>query len=154
MAKAKAKEYFKNLACETFRHLRKTFNDQQLHFILPQTYINQVIENIKQELDYSLHHLTDQILEVLDPFVVDFSCSQQSISTNQDPTLNPGSYKIQKKPKKGKTKIPKKALTVLKNWLTEHFQDPYPSHEEKIRLAEEAGITFKQVTYWRGKILF
>jgi len=36
-------------------------------------------------------------------------------------------------------------LTILKNWLTEHFQDPYPSHEEKLRLAEDAGITFKQV---------
>jgi len=142
MAKAKAKEYFKNMAGETFRHLRKTFGDQQLHFILPQTYINQVIENIKQELDYSLHHLTDQILE--------------GISTDQDPTLNPNSYKIQKKAKKGKTKIPKKALTVLKNWLTDHFQDPYPSHEEKIRLADEAGITFKQVQNWftnaRGRI--
>lgn len=64
MAKAKAKEYFKNLAFETFRHLKKAFGDQQLHYILPQTYINQVIENVKQELDYSLHHLTDQILEV------------------------------------------------------------------------------------------
>lgn len=65
MAKAKAKEYFKNLASETFRHLKKAFGDQQLQYILPQTYINQVIENVKQELDYSVHHLTDQILEVL-----------------------------------------------------------------------------------------
>jgi hypothetical protein len=142
MAKAKAKEYFKNLAFETFRHLKKAFGDQQLHYILPQTYMSQVIENVKQELDYSLHHLTDQILE--------------SISTDQDPSLNSNSYKIQKKPKKGKTKIPKKALTILKNWLTEHFQDPYPSHEEKLRLAEEAGVTFKQVQNWftnaRGRI--
>jgi hypothetical protein len=34
---------------------------------------------------------------------------------------------------------------ILKNWLTEHFQDPYPSHSEKIRLAGETGITVKQV---------
>jgi hypothetical protein len=33
----------------------------------------------------------------------------------------------------------------MKNWLTEHFHDPYPSHAEKVRLANEAGITLKQV---------
>jgi hypothetical protein len=52
---------------------------------------------------------------------------------------------IKKKGKKGKTKIAKKALMVLKNWLTEHFTDPYPSHGEKVRLANETGITLKQV---------
>ena len=47
--------------------------------------------------------------------------------------------------RKGKTKIPKQALLVLKNWLTQNFSDPYPSFQEKVRLSKEASITLKQV---------
>jgi hypothetical protein len=82
--------------------------------------------------------------------------SFKSLSKPPKPTIDEKSRIIPKKFKKGKTKIPKKALTVLKNWLTEHFQDPYPSHAEKLRLATEAGISFKQVQNWftnaRGRI--
>jgi len=54
---------------------------------------------------------------------------------------------IKKSKRKGKSKIPKRAVTVLKNWLTEHLHDPYPTHSEKNALAIEAGITRKQVSF-------
>ena len=47
--------------------------------------------------------------------------------------------------RKGKKIIPKKALSILKNWITGHFNDPYPNHKEKLRLVSETGITLTQV---------
>ena len=37
---------------------------------------------------------------------------------------------------------------VLKNWVDRNIEDPYPSVQEKIQLAEEAGLTMKQVNDW------
>lgn len=65
MAKAKAKEYVKNCARETFRHLKGAFEETQLHHILPSCFFTQVIEDIKSELDEGLHQLTGQIFEVI-----------------------------------------------------------------------------------------
>jgi len=42
-------------------------------------------------------------------------------------------------------KIPYKAVSVLKQWLFENIQDPYPSNEVKEELAKKTGLTFKQV---------
>lgn len=67
----------------------------------------------------------------------------QNQSNNQ--IKSPSQAPMLRKSKKGKTKIPKRALLVLKNWLTEHFNDPYPSHHEKVRLSKEADVTLKQV---------
>lgn len=33
----------------------------------------------------------------------------------------------------------------MKNWFNEHLNDPYPSHNEKLKISKEAGITMKQV---------
>jgi len=53
-------------------------------------------------------------------------------------------------------KIPYKAVSVLKQWLFENIQDPYPSNETKEELAKKTGLTFKQVHNWfinaRGRI--
>ena len=62
-----------------------------------------------------------------------------------DTSIALNSRKIHKEAKKGKTKIPKRAQIVLRNWLTEHFEDPYPSQEDKMDLAKEAEISIKQV---------
>jgi hypothetical protein len=40
------------------------------------------------------------------------------------------------------------ARRVLKNWVDRNIEDPYPSVQEKIQLAEEAGLTMKQVNDW------
>ena len=47
--------------------------------------------------------------------------------------------------RKGKKSLPKRALSILKNWLTGHFNDPYPSCKEKLQLASETGISIKKV---------
>jgi len=140
MAKAKAREYFKNYASEIIRSLKIKYQEQQFLHIMPEVYFENALEKIKESISHSLDQLTERIIEAAAVI----------------PSIEAKSVTIQKKGRKGKTKISKKALTTLKNWLTEHFQDPYPSPAEKIRLANEAGITLKQVQNWftnaRGRI--
>lgn len=37
--------------------------------------------------------------------------------------------------------FPKRAVVVLKNWLQEHMDNPYPSYKEKEALSKESGLT-------------
>ena len=41
--------------------------------------------------------------------------------------------------------LPKGATRILKQWLIEHFTDPYPSGDEKNALAKLSGLTPNQV---------
>ena len=43
-------------------------------------------------------------------------------------------------------KIPYKAVSVLKQWLFDHMQDPYPSNQVKEELAKQTNLNFKQVS--------
>lgn len=42
-------------------------------------------------------------------------------------------------------KMAKYASNILKEWFTEHIEDPYPSKEEKIMLASKTNLTLRQV---------
>jgi hypothetical protein len=50
------------------------------------------------------------------------------------------------------------ALRVLKNWLSEHYQHPYPTEDEKHQLKERTGLGRGQISNWlanarrRGKV--
>ncbi|CAI6333863.1 unnamed protein product [Periconia digitata] len=46
------------------------------------------------------------------------------------------------------SKLPLHALNCLQNWLSANQHNPYPSAETKRALAQECGITEKQVTTW------
>jgi len=55
--------------------------------------------------------------------------------------------------KKGKKKkrrghFPKATTDLLKQWLFEHLDHPYPTEEEKAMLAEDTGLSVKQINYW------
>eukprot|EP01016_Furgasonia_blochmanni_P054365 TRINITY_DN8951_c0_g1_i4.p1 TRINITY_DN8951_c0_g1~~TRINITY_DN8951_c0_g1_i4.p1 ORF type:complete len:137 (-),score=12.03 TRINITY_DN8951_c0_g1_i4:783-1193(-) len=52
------------------------------------------------------------------------------------------------KTRKGRTKISKHSVTILRNWFTEHFDDPYPKYHEKIQLASKTGMSVEQVQNW------
>ena len=77
------------------------------------------------------------------------SCNiEASLKGFQDHTSPKDEDKHDKKAGRGKQKLPKEARQVLKSWYVEHIEDPYPSHEEKERLAKDAGINLKQVKTW------
>ena len=42
---------------------------------------------------------------------------------------------------------PQKKL-ILANWLEAHPQHPYPNEEDKLRLADETGLSVRQVSIW------
>ena len=44
--------------------------------------------------------------------------------------------------------FPASATSQLRNWLVEHAHHPYPSEEDKRRLAERTGLTQAQVSNW------
>jgi hypothetical protein len=47
-----------------------------------------------------------------------------------------------------KSKLPKRATDVLKNWFLSNIQNPYPSHEAKELLSKMTGLTRKQIQNW------
>lgn len=51
-------------------------------------------------------------------------------------------------PIKRRGKLPKATTELLKCWLYEHAQHPYPTEEEKRHLCSETGLTFNQVSNW------
>ena len=37
--------------------------------------------------------------------------------------------------------FPKKAVTILKQWLNSHLENPYPTYKDKDSLSRESGLT-------------
>lgn len=47
-----------------------------------------------------------------------------------------------------KQQLPDHAVDIMNDWFTDHINNPYPTLEDKERLAKEGSITVKQVTAW------
>jgi hypothetical protein len=67
--------------------------------------------------------------------------NEEEIYPNQDESSE--SAKLESKKRK---KIPAKAVAILKEWLVENVQDPYPSNDVKEELAKKTNLDVKQVT--------
>lgn len=44
--------------------------------------------------------------------------------------------------------LPKEGVTVMKDWLYTHVDNPYPTQSEKDAMAEDTGLTIKQINNW------
>ncbi|CAF0722249.1 unnamed protein product [Brachionus calyciflorus] len=44
--------------------------------------------------------------------------------------------------------LPDIAVDIMNDWFEDHFNNPYPTLEEKEKMAKQAGITVKQVNAW------
>lgn len=42
----------------------------------------------------------------------------------------------------------KNAVKILKQWLMQHINDPYPTNSEKAKLAQQTGLSLKQVNHF------
>ena len=50
--------------------------------------------------------------------------------------------------KKSKRQLNPRAVEYMSNWYAEHLNYPYPTEDEKSRIAGEAGLSLPQVTCW------
>ncbi|PLB48673.1 hypothetical protein P170DRAFT_475026 [Aspergillus steynii IBT 23096] len=50
--------------------------------------------------------------------------------------------------KKNRARLPKHAVRVLRSWLAEHADDPYPSREDNLYLMEKTGLSKTQIRNW------
>lgn len=55
---------------------------------------------------------------------------------------------MQHKPKRRRGNLPKSTTTLLRSWLYDHTNHPYPSENEKNRLAAQTGLTINQISNW------
>jgi hypothetical protein len=53
-------------------------------------------------------------------------------------------------PKKGAAaaRFPRAAVKILKDWMIEHHDHPYPSDEEKEALGQQTGLSMGQISNW------
>ena len=51
-------------------------------------------------------------------------------------------------PVDGPARFPVKTIEVLQSWIDRHSVQEYPSKQEKQQLAEESGLSVKQVSTW------
>ena len=52
------------------------------------------------------------------------------------------------KKRRTRKNLSRESRAILNNWLTEHWNDPYPTQDEKLQLSREAKITIDQVNNW------
>jgi hypothetical protein len=50
--------------------------------------------------------------------------------------------------KKNGARFPREAVRVLKNWLAEHHQHPYPTDQEKDDMKQQTGLKKSQISNW------
>lgn len=50
--------------------------------------------------------------------------------------------------KKNRARLPKHAVRVMRSWLAEHADDPYPTGEDNLYLMEKTGLSKTQIRNW------
>jgi hypothetical protein len=75
----------------------------------------------------------------------DFNCQEKiQLEVKSNPST---SYKV-KDQQLRKNQLPDKAVDILNEWFDDHIRNPYPTLEEKERLARMGDISVKQVNAW------
>ncbi|CAO3681513.1 unnamed protein product [Rhizopus stolonifer] len=62
------------------------------------------------------------------------------------PTMKHMTDKLTIKRRRGN--LPKAVTAILRDWLSKHKRHPYPTEEEKAKLAEETNLNLNQISNW------
>ena len=87
-------------------------------------------------------------------FRLDESSSESSLQPNQPaniqstPVQMPKPNRLQQSKLSRKHQLPDRAVDIMNEYFDDHLNNPYPSLEEKEKLAQLGGITVKQVNAW------
>jgi hypothetical protein len=137
-----AKKGFRNGSLMIFEKIKRKFEEERNINLIPDSLLCQKIESTKNQLFFSYNKLIQSLAVTIsqdDSLLVAPARENQPVQEEIKP---------RNKLKPGKTKFPKKAKQILEAWYRSHADDPFPSHSEKQRLADESGITLKQVKCW------
>lgn len=171
---AYAKEKFKRETFEILSKYGQKLNEYPLFPLLSLSEINYRFERLENIIKYNYTDVIQDIIMVSKAHAKkikeknDLKTSQKTSAKSEKieelPKEKPEPastiattkkiHKIKEKRIKMKTmksgrKIwPASATVVLKNWLTDHFNNPYPNYEEKVKLVEETGLTINQIHNW------
>jgi len=137
-----AKKAFRESSLAIFEKMKRKFEEDRQINLIPDGLLLQTIEKTKQQLFFSYNKLIQNLAASL---AADQTLIEPPAVQNQPVQSE---IKPKNKLKPGKTKFPKKAKQILEAWYRSHADDPFPSHAEKQKLAEESGITLKQVKCW------
>lgn len=80
-----------------------------------------------------------------------FSSSSTSNDDLEDDLQYKGALKITKIKNRKYIRMPnfaKRSVQILKNWLNNHIDNPYPTHKEKESLSKESGLSKRQIQNW------
>jgi|JI10StandDraft_1071094.scaffolds.fasta_scaffold712070_1 hypothetical protein len=70
--------------------------------------------------------------------------------TLRDRSARLRSAKVKVRKEGSRQRLSKMSQAILIAWLEAHYDNPYPSNQEKGELAREAGLTVKQVSNFAG----
>ena len=99
-------------------------------------------------LEGSLPNLTAPGISVIPPpRFLDISLPADALQTalQQDPTDPSGDVNC-KGP--SQSRFPPESVAILRKWLEEHEEDPYPTSQDKMILAASSHLTVRQVSNW------
>ena len=116
--------------------------------IVASNYIEQVVGEAKTAISECLEqHKVETFMAVKH-----YECSSHLGQSSQKRTRSSTnsqdfSQQSTKKPRL-KERIAKDKVLILRQWLFEHAENPYPTVEEKQRLATATGLTRQQINQW------
>uniref|UniRef100_A0A7M5VC29 Homeobox domain-containing protein n=1 Tax=Clytia hemisphaerica TaxID=252671 RepID=A0A7M5VC29_9CNID len=91
------------------------------------------------------HHQLDSVPGETD---LNSAVSSETMPDSEDSIFKDDEDEKDKRKQKKRGIFPKMATNIMKAWLFQHLNHPYPSEEQKRQLANETGLTILQVNNW------
>ncbi|CAF0723577.1 unnamed protein product [Brachionus calyciflorus] len=92
--------------------------------------------SIQMDRDQTDNIYFNNNIEIIHPKVYEQEKEQEKVSKKN-------SFKLSRK-----QQLPDIAIDIMNDWFEDHINNPYPTLDEKEKMAKQSGITVKQVTAW------
>ncbi|CAF1110670.1 unnamed protein product [Brachionus calyciflorus] len=105
--------------------------------------------DIEKSQSYSLSNTEFDFLSGSSPSnpILEKNDLSENFFTNETPKIA-RNKPLKEAHRSRKQLLPDLAVDIMNDWFEDHINNPYPTLEEKEKMARQAGITVKQVTAW------
>mmetsp|Transcript_20539 Transcript_20539/g.29730 ORF Transcript_20539/g.29730 Transcript_20539/m.29730 type:complete len:205 (-) Transcript_20539:68-682(-) len=137
----------RQVECQQYRlmHYLGGFKDQRL-FVIGDLLSPTQQEVVKYKHDSLVNHYTAHIMRAAYEKIKDFESQEQQSSKTTSMYGSQGSDFCEQM--NSRKRLSKEQKSVLHQWLKNNWHHPYPSDEDKEKLAKECGISVKRVNHW------